>query len=63
MEELKQEMDTGFEAAAANIVKPTESFKVVPKKEPMAKPGPNLTNKLLSKNKAKGKVMWRECLF
>jgi|LauGreDrversion4_2_1035121.scaffolds.fasta_scaffold67173_1 hypothetical protein len=57
MEELKQEMDTGFEAAAANIVKPTESFKVVPKKEPMAKPGPNLTNKLLSKNKAKGKVM------
>lgn len=57
MEELKQEMDTGFEAAAANIFKPTESFKVVPKKEPMAKPGPNLTNKLLSKNKAKGKVM------
>jgi len=57
MEELKQEMDTGVEATAANIVKPTESFRVVPNKEPMTKRGPNLTNKLLSKIKAKGKVM------
>jgi hypothetical protein len=48
MEELKQEMDTGVEASAANIIKPTKSFKVVPKKEPMPKPGPNLNNKLLS---------------